>query len=124
MASRKGAQGGGGGALSGIRLQSSSNTSKQSLLAEFQLPQMKEKSRVLCPIDKLQESYGKLREAACQSNLWFADLFTGRQKLMHVTPADLLVLLLCVQRKDDSLTHHITRVFSKSVEKVEKFHSC
>jgi hypothetical protein len=100
MASRKGAQGGGGGALSGITLQSSFNTSKQSVLADFQLPQMKEKkSRLLCPIDKLQESYGKLREAACQSNLWFDDLFTGCQKLMHVTPADLLILLLCSKKR-------------------------
>jgi hypothetical protein len=60
---------------------------------------MKEKkSRLLCPINKLQASYGKLREAACQSNLRFADLFTGCQKLMHVTPAD-LVLLLCSKKR-------------------------
>ncbi|KAH9532112.1 hypothetical protein CY35_19G072300 [Sphagnum magellanicum] len=70
------------------RSQSSFEPAKQRVSANSQLPQKSNrKSKLRRLIDRLQKSYHNLREAVRQSDLQFADLFTGNQMLMHVTAA-------------------------------------
>jgi hypothetical protein len=70
------------------RSQSSFEPAKQRVSANSELPQKsKRKSKLRRLIDRLQKSYHNLREAVRQSDLQFADLFTGNQMLMHVTAA-------------------------------------
>jgi hypothetical protein len=70
------------------RSQSSFEPAKQRVSANSQLPEKsKRKSKLRRLIDRLQNSYHNLREAVRQSDLQFADLFTGNQMLMHVTAA-------------------------------------
>lgn len=70
------------------RSQSSFEPAKQRVSANSKLPEKsKRKSKLRRLIDRLQNSYHNLREAVRQSDLQFADLFTGNQMLMHVTAA-------------------------------------
>lgn len=88
QASRKREEAEGVPCNSSRRSQSSFEPAKQRVSANSKLPEKsKRKSKLRRLIDRLQNSYHNLREAVRQSDLQFADLFTGNQMLMHVTAA-------------------------------------